>query len=59
MKPVEELTVFEIFDRLATVIYYGAMMRNQLRDNKTALTHAQNLLAELRQDSFLLEKMES
>ena len=57
MKAVENLTVSELFDRLSLAIYYGPAMRGVLL-NPRAKQAAQDLLAELRQDNFLREKME-
>ena len=58
MKTVENLTPTELFDRLSIALYYGVAMRDTLRTNARAAKGAQDLLAELRQDSFLCVKME-
>ena len=58
MKAVENLTPTELFDRLSIALYYGMATRDILRTNAYAAKAAQDLLAQLRQDSFLCEKME-
>lgn len=58
MKRVEKLDTVELFCRLSTAIYYGPALRCELRTNPRALLAAQALIAELRQDDFLRDKME-
>ncbi len=58
MKPVEQLTVKETFDRLSIAIYYGMAMRGVMGQSPRALQAAKDLLAVLRQDPFLREQTE-
>lgn len=64
MKPVEELTNRELFDRLSIAIYYGNAMKATFDDGQdfTGKSNtryaAEQLLWNLRQDKFLCLKME-
>jgi hypothetical protein len=59
MKNVESLTTSELFDRVSLAMYYGAAVRNQLRNSPTFRKAMETVLAELRQDEFLREAIET
>jgi len=59
MKPVEQLTTAEIFDRLSIAVYYGAALRAEIHANPRARKAAETLIAELRQEEFLRGQLET
>jgi hypothetical protein len=58
MKPVADLTVPELFDRLSLAIYYGPALRAAMHGRPGLRKAAQDLLAEIREDEYLREQTE-